>query len=238
MEHRTAVGSAFVVGGAALVGAGVTMYKMLAPVQSCQGLLHWWLILPLILIVIGVLAIIAGLYILIAPLVGGKIQQLRMQRLQKKQRIEEQRRRTDEEAHWQLYGPEYTISEPTIDRNPMNPGEAYSRYRAKFKISIKNKCPSEPPLEVYFNSANMKLKQQFGRSTLSMYFMIEPRLPNSSIEPGDQQDYPISMVGRPESTAQPYLDLSQHYHWVISGIKLSLYGLGEEECHREGDANV
>jgi hypothetical protein len=154
-----------------------------------------------------------------------------------REKRQDKKTRLEKERQWQINRPKWTISEPVIDPTPINPKNNPPFYKGKFTISIRNRCPSQPPLNVSFLSVGMKLSQDFGRSKLSMTFSIEPRLQNIEIQPEEQDEKAIDMTGYPEG-GKLYLDLGKCYHWSIGGVKLSLEGLGEEECYKEGYTNA
>lgn len=71
-----------------------------------------------------------------------------------------------------------------------------------------------------------------------MRFMIEPRLPNATISLKETREYPINMVGTPNGTGSPFLDLNQRYYRIIGEVTLRIAGLQEEvKCHGEGYTN-
>lgn len=158
----------------------------------------------------------------------------RKERQKQHQREQEQQR---QQAFLKSRLPTYVIHEPIINPQPINPKDNFPQYTGKFKIAITNQPDCIEPVEVYFN-ARIALKQKWGYGSLSMSFTMQPRLPNSTIPLKETREYEINMVGWPDGTGLPYLDLNQCYHWTIEGVTLRVAGLQQKvECYSEGNIN-
>jgi hypothetical protein len=153
-------------------------------------------------------------------------------------RIKERQRERERQEFLKPRQPIYVIHPPIIDPQPINPSGNVPGYIAKFEVVITNQPDCIEPVEVYFNSARMRLDQKWGYGNLSMSFGIPNRLPNAIIPLNETREYQVNMVGFPERSSEPYLDLSQCYHWTIEGVTLSVSGLhAHVECHSEGCIN-
>ena len=197
--------------------------------------LPWWAIA---LLVLGALLFVTAILVSIVPdkAWGVLISKISPRGIYR--RREERQREQERQEFLKDRLPTYVIREPVINPQATNPGANFPQYAGKFEIEITNQPKCIEPVEVYFNSARMSLKQKWGYSALSMSFTIQPRLENAKIPLKETREYPIDMVGWSDGTSLPYLDLSQSYHWTIEGVTLSIAGLYKQvECRSEGDTN-
>lgn len=197
-----------------------------------------FLLAGIALALIGVALLIPwlSLWRLISPC---SIYRRRKEHQSEKQEQEEQRRREQEQQEFlRRTLPTYVIHEPVINPQPVNPKE--HKYEANFKITVTNQPDCKEPVLVSFNRVQMTLEQEWGYGRLIMNFMIPPGTgrPNETVPLKETREYLIDVVGYPGNASEPYLDLSQCYHWIIEGIRLDIANLGiPVRCRRDGYIN-
>lgn len=228
-----------------LVGIGASCWALAGPsvVKLVQNgyPLPWWAVT---LLIAGTLLFVTAILVSVIPnkvwgVLISKISPRAIRRRRKEchEYREKLQREQEQQEFLKRRLPTYIIHEPVINPQPINPTENFPQYAAKFKIEITNQPDCIEPVEVYFN-ARMSLKQKWGYGNLSMSFQVQPRLPNARILLGETREYEINMVGYPDGTSLPYLDLNKCYQWTIENVILNVYGLQKKvECRGEGNIN-
>jgi uncharacterized protein YjeT (DUF2065 family) len=224
--------------GGALIVLGAALVSRLPQLLPGQVAVPWY---QQNFLLAGIVLAFIGLLLLAVPskawrTLWSKISPWAINRRRKERQREQQKRQREQEQQELLRRslPTYVIQGPAINPQPINPKEGFPQYAGKFKIVITNQPDCIEPVDVHFN-ARMVLKQKWGYANLSMTFTMQPKLPNAAIPLRETCEYDIDMLGYPDGTGLPYLDLNKCYHWAIQGVTLQITGLQERvECYSEG----
>ena len=129
---------------------------------------------------------------------------------------------------WRLYGPRYSISDPTVSQETTN---AESRYSATVELFVANR--DNYPLTVEFHHIEINIRQHCGRIPPRWCFLSPPStgaVPQDAIQPRESKLYQIPLDGTHVGSAYP--NLKQDYQWGIQGIFVSLPSIGRKELHK------
>lgn len=209
---RITVASLFVVMGAAFVGPAVN--SILESAEIWPKWTVWFLIIGILLFIIAL--------VVLAPSKWWSLEN-----------IKNLRRRLHDTYFWLRYRPKCIIENPTIESSVLgfNHGIKEVEYRAKFRVSIKNKVL---PIKVRFHQSFVLIEQETewgGKEPLHLANI--PYEPDIEMKPREENHWDLiatrSCLG---GDMRNFPDLQKPYKWGIRSVYVILPKLGLREFHK------